>query len=72
MVKSLNVLVVLLEVLIYSLSFLFIAFFSFCFYIYKYKSIMKVIEKINKAEQEGRPFWSFEYFPPKTSQVNDM
>lgn len=30
---------------------------------------MKVIEKINKAEQEGRPFWSFEYFPPKTAQV---
>ncbi|EPB91137.1 methylenetetrahydrofolate reductase (NADPH) [Mucor circinelloides 1006PhL] len=29
---------------------------------------MKVIDKIHKAEQEGRPFWSFEYFPPKTSQ----
>ncbi|RCH80484.1 hypothetical protein CU098_002933, partial [Rhizopus stolonifer] len=29
---------------------------------------MKVIDKINKAEEEGRPFWSFEYFPPKTSQ----
>ncbi|OBZ91031.1 Methylenetetrahydrofolate reductase 1 [Choanephora cucurbitarum] len=29
---------------------------------------MKVIDKINKAEQEGRPYWSFEYFPPKTAQ----
>ncbi|KAI9365312.1 methylenetetrahydrofolate reductase-domain-containing protein [Pilaira anomala] len=29
---------------------------------------MKVIDKIHKAEQEGRPFWSFEYFPPKTPQ----
>ncbi|KAG2237170.1 methylenetetrahydrofolate reductase-domain-containing protein [Thamnidium elegans] len=29
---------------------------------------MKVIDKIRKAEQEGRPFWSFEYFPPKTPQ----
>lgn len=32
---------------------------------------MKVIDKIHKAEQEGRPFWSFEYFPPKTSQVRE-
>lgn len=30
---------------------------------------MKVIDKINKAEEEGRFFWSFEYFPPKTPQV---
>ncbi|PVU99495.1 hypothetical protein BB559_000668 [Furculomyces boomerangus] len=29
---------------------------------------MKIIDKINKAEQEGRPYWSFEYFPPKTPQ----
>ncbi|KAI8877008.1 methylenetetrahydrofolate reduct [Backusella circina FSU 941] len=29
---------------------------------------MKVIDKINKAEEEGRFFWSFEYFPPKTPQ----
>ncbi|KAG0220573.1 hypothetical protein BGX31_010837 [Mortierella sp. GBA43] len=28
---------------------------------------MKVIEKIKRAEEEGRPFWSFEYFPPKTT-----
>lgn len=27
---------------------------------------MKVSEKIRRAESEGRPFWSFEYFPPKT------
>ncbi|KAG0000719.1 hypothetical protein BGZ80_008236 [Entomortierella chlamydospora] len=28
---------------------------------------MKVIDKINRAESEGRSFWSFEYFPPKTT-----
>ncbi|KAF9188086.1 hypothetical protein BGZ51_000882 [Haplosporangium sp. Z 767] len=28
---------------------------------------MKVIDKIIRAEEEGRPFWSFEYFPPKTT-----
>ena len=27
---------------------------------------MKVSEKIKRAEKDGRPFWSFEYFPPKT------
>ncbi|KAG1138022.1 hypothetical protein G6F37_009603 [Rhizopus arrhizus] len=27
---------------------------------------MKIINKIQKAEQDGRFFWSFEYFPPKT------
>lgn len=30
---------------------------------------MKVIDKIAKAEKEGRYFYSFEYFPPKTPQV---
>lgn len=30
---------------------------------------MKVIDKIRKAEEEGRVYWSFEYFPPKTAQV---
>jgi hypothetical protein len=30
---------------------------------------MKVIDKIRKAEEEGRVYWSFEYFPPKTRQV---
>ncbi|RIA92482.1 methylenetetrahydrofolate reductase-domain-containing protein [Glomus cerebriforme] len=29
---------------------------------------MKVINKILKAHEEGRPYWSFEYFPPKTQQ----
>ncbi|KAG0166262.1 hypothetical protein DFQ28_007907 [Apophysomyces sp. BC1034] len=29
---------------------------------------MKIIDKINKAEEEGRMYWSFEYFPPKTAQ----
>ncbi|KAJ1993583.1 methylenetetrahydrofolate reductase (NAD(P)H) met13 [Dimargaris cristalligena] len=29
---------------------------------------MKVITKIEHAIQENRPFWSFEYFPPKTQQ----
>lgn len=28
---------------------------------------MKIIDKITRAEKEGRPFWSFEYFPPKTT-----
>jgi methylenetetrahydrofolate reductase (NADPH) len=27
---------------------------------------MKISAKIQQAEQEGRCFWSFEYFPPKT------
>ncbi|EGF79873.1 hypothetical protein BATDEDRAFT_16794 [Batrachochytrium dendrobatidis JAM81] len=27
---------------------------------------MKVVDKIQKANDEGRCFWSFEYFPPKT------
>ncbi|KAF7728077.1 hypothetical protein EC973_006715 [Apophysomyces ossiformis] len=29
---------------------------------------MKIIDKIKKAEEEGRMYWSFEYFPPKTAQ----
>ncbi|WOO80694.1 Methylenetetrahydrofolate reductase 1 [Vanrija pseudolonga] len=29
---------------------------------------MKITEKLAKAEREGRPFWSFEYFPPRTAQ----
>lgn len=27
---------------------------------------MKVVDKINNANKEGRTYWSFEYFPPKT------
>ena len=30
---------------------------------------MKLIEKIEKATQEKRYFWSFEYFPPRTPVV---
>jgi len=29
---------------------------------------MKVTAKMQKALEENRPFWSFEYFPPKTQQ----
>ncbi|CAO3662455.1 unnamed protein product [Rhizopus microsporus] len=28
---------------------------------------MKITTKIKKAEDEGRMFYSFEYFPPKTT-----
>lgn len=28
---------------------------------------MKIIDKIKRAEDDSRPFWSFEYFPPKTT-----
>lgn len=31
---------------------------------------MKITEKLQKAEKEGRPFWSFEFFPPRTAQVS--
>ncbi|BEI85449.1 hypothetical protein CcaverHIS002_0508500 [Cutaneotrichosporon cavernicola] len=29
---------------------------------------MKITDKLLAAEREGRPFWSFEYFPPRTAQ----
>ncbi|RKP22569.1 methylenetetrahydrofolate reductase-domain-containing protein, partial [Syncephalis pseudoplumigaleata] len=29
---------------------------------------MKITQKLHKAEAEKRPYWSFEYFPPKTQQ----
>ncbi|KAI9228994.1 MAG: methylenetetrahydrofolate reductase-domain-containing protein [Piptocephalis tieghemiana] len=29
---------------------------------------MKLTTKIERATEEGRPYWSFEYFPPKTPQ----
>lgn len=29
---------------------------------------MKIIDKINASKKEGKPFYSFEYFPPKTEQ----
>jgi methylenetetrahydrofolate reductase (NADPH) len=28
---------------------------------------MKIIDKINAAVDVGEPFYSFEYFPPKTA-----
>lgn len=28
---------------------------------------MKIIDKIRRTEDDNRPFWSFEYFPPKTT-----
>lgn len=31
---------------------------------------MKITTKIKKAEDEGRMFYSFEYFPPKTAMVS--
>ncbi|GAA5852340.1 hypothetical protein JCM8547_006746 [Rhodosporidiobolus lusitaniae] len=29
--------------------------------------MVKISDKISKAEREGRPWWSFEFFPPKTA-----
>eukprot|EP01087_Luapelamoeba_hula_P018139 TRINITY_DN580_c0_g1_i1.p1 TRINITY_DN580_c0_g1~~TRINITY_DN580_c0_g1_i1.p1 ORF type:complete len:584 (-),score=100.59 TRINITY_DN580_c0_g1_i1:78-1829(-) len=29
---------------------------------------MKIIDKINKSQEQKRPFFSFEYFPPKTDE----
>lgn len=31
---------------------------------------MKITEKLQKAEREGRTYWSFEFFPPRTAQVS--
>jgi 5,10-methylenetetrahydrofolate reductase len=33
---------------------------------------MKITDKLAKAEREGRPFWSFEFFPPRTAQVGPV
>ncbi|GAA5874658.1 hypothetical protein JCM3774_004775 [Rhodotorula dairenensis] len=30
--------------------------------------MVKISDKIRKAEREGRPWWSFEFFPPKTAE----
>ena len=30
---------------------------------------MKIIHKLQRAHEEQRVCWSFEYFPPKTEQV---
>lgn len=32
-------------------------------------SRMKVSQKIEKQQKEGKIWWSFEYFPPRTAQV---
>ncbi|KAF9293966.1 hypothetical protein BGZ88_004646, partial [Linnemannia elongata] len=29
---------------------------------------MKIVDKIAQKSAEGKPFYSFEYFPPKTTQ----
>jgi hypothetical protein len=31
---------------------------------------MKIVDKIAEKAAENKPFYSFEYFPPKTSQVS--
>jgi hypothetical protein len=31
---------------------------------------MKVTEKLAQAEREGKTYWSFEFFPPRTAQVS--
>jgi methylenetetrahydrofolate reductase (NADPH) len=31
---------------------------------------MKIVDKIALKKAEGKPFYSFEYFPPKTAQVS--
>jgi hypothetical protein len=30
---------------------------------------MKIVDKINDAVKEGRTFFSFEFFPPRTEEV---
>ncbi len=30
---------------------------------------MKVIDKMNASIKEGKPFFSFEFFPPRTEEV---
>lgn len=32
--------------------------------------VMKIVDKIAEKAAENKPFYSFEYFPPKTSQVS--
>lgn len=33
---------------------------------------MKIIDRIKKGQEEGRPLFSFEYFSPKTAQVYNI
>ena len=37
----------------------------------RYYSVMKIIDKISKPRDDGKPYYSFEYFPPKTEVVSD-
>ncbi len=30
---------------------------------------MKIIDKMNASIKEGKPFFSFEFFPPRTEEV---
>ena len=32
-------------------------------------STMKVVDKMNSSIQQHRPFFSFEFFPPRTDEV---
>lgn len=32
---------------------------------------MKIIDKINQKLKEGKTFYSFEFFPPRTEEVRD-
>ncbi len=31
---------------------------------------MKISQKIQQSTKEGKVWWSFEYFPPRTAQVS--
>ena len=33
---------------------------------------MKIIDKVNEKISEGKPFFSFEYFPPRTDEVRGV
>lgn len=33
---------------------------------------MKIIDKMNAAMAQGRPFFSFEFFPPRTDEVINL
>jgi hypothetical protein len=32
--------------------------------------MVKIIDKVNEKVAEGKPFFSFEYFPPRTEEVS--
>jgi len=57
---------------------LFIILLSFYFYIVNtfyfyltliHEYIMKISQKIEQQQKDGKVWWSFEYFPPRTAQV---